>query len=351
VNAVKESSSHVRNTSGNISIGSQGTRPSDLTLDKSEAGHAASELSPDLYKSQQSASTSGLNSPIEGSRESRQASDTTRLGRSLNELVALDKERTAKRDPSASNLTKALESEAPPASSSRKPSGLEGTVAPMNTTSNSQSDKSHPPDGTNHVIQAKSDPPKISTDVSTNKASIPSSTVASSNQDHSSNPSLADRPPRPGKLAPRVSQSRLPGFRLSRASSSDTSAGILGSVPIATSHIRFNQDVDGVGGHGEPTRTRTAESQAPPHVMSQIRSKVLSKDFWMRDENAKDCFNCGEPFSTFRRKHHCRKFGTRACRSVRLTSEHRHLWPNIRCQLYIFSIWCSVWPKRLSSGL
>lgn len=44
-------------------------------------------------------------------------------------------------------------------------------------------------------------------------------------------------------------------------------------------------------------------------VMSQLRSKLLSRDFWMRDENAKDCFHCGEPFTTFRRKHHCRTCG------------------------------------------
>lgn len=44
-------------------------------------------------------------------------------------------------------------------------------------------------------------------------------------------------------------------------------------------------------------------------VISQLRSKLLSRDFWMRDENAKDCFHCGEPFSTFRRKHHCRTCG------------------------------------------
>lgn len=29
----------------------------------------------------------------------------------------------------------------------------------------------------------------------------------------------------------------------------------------------------------------------------------------MRDENAKDCFNCGDAFTTFRRKHHCRTCG------------------------------------------
>lgn len=41
------------------------------------------------------------------------------------------------------------------------------------------------------------------------------------------------------------------------------------------------------------------------NVFSQIRSKILNKQYWMRDENARDCFYCGDPFSTFRRKHHC----------------------------------------------
>lgn len=42
-------------------------------------------------------------------------------------------------------------------------------------------------------------------------------------------------------------------------------------------------------------------------VFSQVKNKVLSKEYWMKDENARDCFNCGEPFTTFRRKHHCRE--------------------------------------------
>ena len=40
-------------------------------------------------------------------------------------------------------------------------------------------------------------------------------------------------------------------------------------------------------------------------VLTQIKSKVLNKEYWMKDENAKDCFGCGDSFSTFRRKHHC----------------------------------------------
>ncbi|MCJ1467163.1 1-phosphatidylinositol-3-phosphate 5-kinase [Pseudocyphellaria aurata] len=58
-------------------------------------------------------------------------------------------------------------------------------------------------------------------------------------------------------------------------------------------------------------------SGAPPqdddprtmNVFSQIKSKLLNKEYWMRDENARDCFYCGDPFSTFRRKHHCRTCG------------------------------------------
>ncbi|KAL8857225.1 MAG: hypothetical protein Q9178_006150 [Gyalolechia marmorata] len=44
-------------------------------------------------------------------------------------------------------------------------------------------------------------------------------------------------------------------------------------------------------------------------ALPQSRNRVLDKEYWMKDENARDCFYCGEPFSTFRRKHHCRTCG------------------------------------------
>ena len=44
------------------------------------------------------------------------------------------------------------------------------------------------------------------------------------------------------------------------------------------------------------------------NVISQVKDKILKKEYWMKDENAKDCFYCGEVFSTFRRKHHCSKY-------------------------------------------
>ncbi|KAI9838745.1 MAG: 1-phosphatidylinositol-3-phosphate 5-kinase [Sclerophora amabilis] len=58
-----------------------------------------------------------------------------------------------------------------------------------------------------------------------------------------------------------------------------------------------------------PKATNEGDPEGVSTVLQQIRSRVLSKDFWMRDENCKVCFHCGEPFSTWRRKHHCRTCG------------------------------------------
>lgn len=40
---------------------------------------------------------------------------------------------------------------------------------------------------------------------------------------------------------------------------------------------------------------------------------VLYKEYWMKDESARDCFACGKQFTTFRRKHHCRICGQIFC--------------------------------------
>lgn len=97
------------------------------------------------------------------------------------------------------------------------------------------------------------------------------------------------------KLVNRVSTSRLPGYVMSRASSSETAttnSAIMGHTSQA-----YRQQATNKG------------TSTPNSTFNQLRSKLLSKEFWMRDENAKDCFLCGEPFTTFRRKHHCRTCG------------------------------------------
>jgi hypothetical protein len=44
-----------------------------------------------------------------------------------------------------------------------------------------------------------------------------------------------------------------------------------------------------------------------------LLSKTNPKDFWMRDDKAKECYDCKTPFSTFRRRHHCRICGQIFC--------------------------------------
>ncbi|KAI9715239.1 MAG: hypothetical protein M1812_006050 [Candelaria pacifica] len=113
----------------------------------------------------------------------------------------------------------------------------------------------------------------------------------------------------------RISQSRLPGYKVPRTPSSDASdlSSAKPSASSRTSHATSRVTRETTSRN--PTRKNTGSlknDNDPAHTntkISQMRSKVLSKDYWMRDENAKDCFYCGDTFSTWRRKHHCRTCG------------------------------------------
>lgn len=103
----------------------------------------------------------------------------------------------------------------------------------------------------------------------------------------------------PGKTHPPAAKNRLPGYVMSRASTAETATTVSSLPPLNTAVPRIT------------TQDSTSNRIQPSGdgVLSQLRSRLLSRDFWMRDENAKDCFHCGEPFTTFRRKHHCRTCG------------------------------------------
>ncbi|KEF51052.1 1-phosphatidylinositol-3-phosphate 5-kinase [Exophiala aquamarina CBS 119918] len=110
-------------------------------------------------------------------------------------------------------------------------------------------------------------------------------------------PGLSSLDQRPAdRLPPKISQSRLPGFRAARTSSSDS------TVPASLSLANLDK-------LPENKQDTHIGNGSQPRPINKLRSKLLSKEFWMRDENAKDCFHCGEPFTTFRRKHHCRTCG------------------------------------------
>lgn len=180
----------------------------------------------------------------------------------------------------------------------------DGALHPDRTRSDSS--LSHPPDtsatapvsGTGSVNQFNSG------DDSAYAEGRTPSTIATSMSfmggEAQSNESLKSRAPNDSKERPQITRSgRLPGYPTSQISSVNTAMG----SPTIISPINTNLD---------RTPFRNTQSRPPnagDGVVTQLRSRLLSKDFWMRDENAKDCFHCGESFSTFRRKHHCRTCG------------------------------------------
>ncbi|EER42654.1 conserved hypothetical protein [Histoplasma capsulatum H143] len=115
---------------------------------------------------------------------------------------------------------------------------------------------------------------------------------------HSSKVSFKERP----KVTPKISQSRLPGFGPSRIPSSESNGQH--QFTLTPPHVSFHVDNSGLATQEPKYHPARSRQEVPP-----FRSRLLGKEFWMRDENAKDCFHCGEPFSTFRRKHHCRTCG------------------------------------------
>ncbi|KAJ4373961.1 Mitochondrial distribution and morphology protein 12 [Neocucurbitaria cava] len=114
-------------------------------------------------------------------------------------------------------------------------------------------------------------------------------------------PVLAPEPQRPPLL--KVGPSHLPGFRPSRASSSDGLSSVVTASTVRTPAVPPIEQIQ------RQAQDRPAVETMPKNALTQMRRKILDREFWMRDENAKDCFNCGDAFTTFRRKHHCRTCG------------------------------------------
>ncbi|XP_077997927.1 1-phosphatidylinositol 3-phosphate 5-kinase-like [Glandiceps talaboti] len=46
---------------------------------------------------------------------------------------------------------------------------------------------------------------------------------------------------------------------------------------------------------------------------SQVYRDIDFKQYWMPDSNCKECYDCGDKFTTFRRRHHCRVCGQIFC--------------------------------------
>ncbi|KAF1974385.1 hypothetical protein BU23DRAFT_553448 [Bimuria novae-zelandiae CBS 107.79] len=112
-------------------------------------------------------------------------------------------------------------------------------------------------------------------------------------------PVISPAPQRPPLV--QVGPSHLPGFHPSRVSSSDGLSSVMTSITVRSPTVPPIEELQRPAMRPPSTTTHGPSSDLP--------RKLLGREYWMRDENAKDCFNCGDAFSTFRRKHHCRTCG------------------------------------------
>ncbi|KAK2597000.1 hypothetical protein N8I77_012875 [Diaporthe amygdali] len=115
----------------------------------------------------------------------------------------------------------------------------------------------------------------------------------------------------------RISRSRTSAEIHSRSSSIEGTAepspiNMSAHGSVYHESFRHNERPEQFHGGGIKIPGTTAIEGPPGGVSNRLemmRKQVLSKEFWMADETTKECFQCGTPFSAFRRKHHCRTCG------------------------------------------
>ncbi|KAG9902278.1 hypothetical protein KCU94_g7470, partial [Aureobasidium melanogenum] len=151
--------------------------------------------------------------------------------------------------------------------------------------------------------------------VQSERTDSPSSTHVSAERRDSDASSRTQNHPKPERPPLRVSASHLPNLRISQASILD---GVLDtssifstklSTPILDTQPNLNAGMQSRRVPHREGQPLDASEKKSTTIPAHLKRRVISKEFWMKDENARDCFYCGDPFSTFRRKHHCRTCG------------------------------------------
>ena len=117
------------------------------------------------------------------------------------------------------------------------------------------------------------------------------------------------------KTAPgRINEKSLPTVNITRTSStanggqrgSKTATAVSTANTTPRSELPLNLNA---GFKRAVHKANELQVKGRSSVPAHLKRRVVSKEFWMKDENARDCFYCGNAFSTFRRKHHCRTCG------------------------------------------
>ncbi|KAG0146018.1 hypothetical protein CROQUDRAFT_78200 [Cronartium quercuum f. sp. fusiforme G11] len=96
--------------------------------------------------------------------------------------------------------------------------------------------------------------------------------------------------------------SHIPGFPLARETIADDGGSLLSSSIAPSSWKGAATGCDDV-----------SQSAASYQLMDKIQGEGLSREYWMPDKDAKECYDCAATFTSWRRKHHCRICGAIFC--------------------------------------
>ncbi|KAF5352664.1 hypothetical protein D9756_005838 [Leucocoprinus leucothites] len=150
-------------------------------------------------------------------------------------------------------------------------------------------------------------------------------TTPSQTSGSSTKPVIAERPfslsTAPAQAAPPLvsltpAQSEIPSFNV-EYDPSYTRRNTSSPVYEAGDGAPFGTSIPGFPIQDDARSIRTAtslhRSGSVSKVMRRLRGEGLSKDYWMDDENCKECYDCKGVFTAWRRKHHCRICGQIFC--------------------------------------
>ena len=124
----------------------------------------------------------------------------------------------------------------------------------------------------------------------------------------------------PGSPAMRRANAAAGGAASSSAAGTAGATGAAGAAGNANpAAVIGGGGVDGSGA----TTAGVPQKRTLAHVLKKLRSKdanEFSKQYWMPDYHCRECYDCHAPFTTFRRRHHCRVCGQiycwKCCREV-----------------------------------
>ncbi|KAF8079063.1 hypothetical protein FPV67DRAFT_1467356 [Lyophyllum atratum] len=168
--------------------------------------------------------------------------------------------------------------------------------------------------------------PNLTTAQGASEQRRPSYAAQSQPSSFSTRSSTADRPfslaTAPAQVAPPLvsltpAQSELPTYSIDYDRSPSRGGSFYSPVAETAEGAMFGTSIPGFPIPDDARSIKTAtslhRSGSVSKVIRRIRGEGLSRDYWMDDENCKECYDCKSVFSTWRRKHHCRICGQIFC--------------------------------------